>query len=149
MTTIEQSAARALKKFIGMRSGISFSDYVTNPADIVGRANYRKDKRTIAKHGEDARKMLALVESAGITCEELQTAAHDVGGRLELRETGYHHEVIFTPCQYWAVEYRAAVCRLLARALFAHADMMDGEYPDWRKELKSAIGRGTFGRWFK
>jgi hypothetical protein len=149
MTTKEQSAAHALRKFVGMRSGISFADYVTGPADIVGRANYRKDKRTIAKYGEDARKMLALVESAGITCEELQTAAHDSGGRLEIRETGYHHEVIFTPCQYWSTEYRAAVCRLLARALFLYADMMNGEYSDCRRELKSAIGRGTYGRWFK
>jgi hypothetical protein len=150
----------ALEHWIKQRPGVEFCNY----ADV---ANYRSEQRRITRQLHDARTLLAAVRwRASIDVPQLKEAFRAYSGRLTLREVTEPRRTgvdgLQTPAcrleyctgQYWPTEYRAAVCAVLASALWDHmrASMPtpEPEHPgDWlRKELRREFGPRLASRWF-
>ena len=140
-----------LRGFIAQRSGIDARNYISHWQDTAGRAALRADQRTITKHGKHARELLRHVELSGITAQELVDESK--GKRLEISEDG---SVTYIAGQYFATEYRAGVCAVLASALWNYyrddfaalkrKDESDGDAI--RRKFKTMFGRSIANAWF-
>ncbi len=135
MNTPELKAA--LRAFVAQRPGFDYRNYGTVSA-------YRADQRRAMNDKADA---LALINAFPDDAESrFLTDALRSGNRLHL-ENG---ELEYTAGQYWCIEYRAAVARALASALWAlwAEDVGPGQADTVRKRARATFGRGIQSRYF-
>lgn len=126
----------ALHRFVSQRSGIEWVNYGGS------REAFMQDYREILRQGRDARAMLRWVE----LCRLPETAMVEAMRSGRLTWDGSRLE--FCACQYFPTEYRAAVCRVLASALWAHWRRDAGTCDQIRAEARRSLGRGIARRWF-
>ena len=140
------SILRMLRDFAEQRPGLAPRNYISHWSDAAGRAAYRAEARRITRQLHDAQELLAL---ASMTPDAIgpHLRAELQHGRLALVPDGDGWRLDFTTCQYWPTEYRAAVCRVLAGALWA---MLRERYPyqNPRYSVRQLVTRGVFKRWF-
>jgi hypothetical protein len=135
----------ALRKHIASRSGIDFRNY-------GDRASAMEDYRKILRHGKDARAMLRAVELSAMPAEVLMGSFSAYSGRLTYLEG---KGCDYTAGQYYATEYRAAACAVLAQALWRWygSDDVSGAAGTHRSRVESwakrNLGRGIAARWFR
>ena len=139
MDTIDKEKLfAALDAFINQRPGFEFANY-------GDRASYRADSREATRQLRDARE-LARVAYWTARPEALRYA-FSTSNRL----TWDGERLDYTTCQYWPTEYRAAVARALANALWhSWRDRMgDSATADAiRRKARDVFGRGLAGRYF-
>ena len=100
----------ALDAFIRQRPGLEFGNY-----DDV--SSYRSNVRSIGKDLQHARALLNYVAwHDSITAEMILSAAQS--GRLSIVVDGNKVRVDYCTGQYWSIEYRPAVCRLLSSVIW-------------------------------
>lgn len=133
----------ALERFIAQRSGIDFRNYGS-------RADAMIDYRRILRDGRDARALLREVANCrNMPCDTLLRA---ISNRLSYNDA--ERRVDYCAKQYWAIEYRNAVCWALAQALFdywvSHVGPNNGvsRRQIAYDEAKRSLGRGIAKRWF-
>lgn len=108
--TLKASIVEALHGFIRQRPGLNYGDYGDTAA-------YRSELRGITRDLNHARTLLRHVELSGITGQELIDAASTT--RLNIQQVdGERVRIHYTTGQYFPTEYRAAVARLCASALW-------------------------------
>ena len=133
----------ALRTFAQKRPQLEYVNY-GNPS------SYRQESRAITKDLNHARKLLGKVERSGITAQDLITASNEaVSGRLTIIPANSYNDKIkveYCTGQYFATEYRKAVCAVLARALWNHwrEDRKDGDIMTTGQQLR-AIARSELG----
>ena len=133
----------ALRTFAQKRPNLEYGNY-GNPS------SYRQESRAITKDLNHARKLLGKVERSGITAQDLIVASNEAFcGRLTIiPANSYSDEFKIEYCvgQYFATEYRKAVCAVLARALWNHwrEDRKDGDIMTTGQQLR-AIARSELG----
>ena len=135
----KQDILSSLRKHISGRSGIDFRNY-------GDRASAMEDYRKILRHGEQARAMLRAVElRESITANMLESAFQRAySGRLSITEKGCD----YCAGQYYATEYRAAACAVLATALRNYW-LDDGrKMEEVRKLARAEFGRAIASAWF-
>lgn len=145
MNTAEQiNTINLCRAFIAKRPSLDARDYIRDWRDADGRANYRSESRRITQQLNDARALLRFCElySADINAQ-LNTGDRlhfDANGALE-----YHVG------QYWPTEYRAAVARAAASAIWAYwRDECGIDTGDkLRAKARREFGRGIAARWFR
>lgn len=99
---------RMLAAFAAQNPGLDFADY----GDVTA---YRGDARRITGALRDVREAMASAYYAGVTDEHLIEASR--GDRLTVeRMPSGALRLDYTTGQYWPMEYRGAVARLLQRA---------------------------------
>jgi len=104
---------QALYKFTLQRPGLEFGNY----GDV---AIYRAESRRITKQAHDALALLRYVDwHDSIDADTLRAALSD-GGRLSLVESDKGVAVDYCTGQYFPVEYRAAVCRVMSALLWLY-----------------------------
>jgi hypothetical protein len=124
--------AALLESGPGMRS----EDYVGAPSA------YRADRRAVQMQLADGRALLREVR-VGLTLEESEVLHR--AGRLETHWDGDGWVCRYHPGQYYATEYRAAVCRVLAEILRMRWFALDRP---WRETARAHLGPGIARRWF-
>ena len=137
----------ALRTFARQRPGLDFANY----GDV---ALYRSESRQISRDLAHAQTLLGAVEWSGVTADDILRAAD--GGRLNIRADGQRVRIDYTTGQYWPTEYRRAVCRVLASALWdSYRDGMSGEVlagrspgDRIRSHFRRAFGRAIADRYF-
>jgi hypothetical protein len=141
----EREAIRAcLAKFIAQRSGIDARDYFSDWRDKDGIAALRSDQFTVRRDGQEARRLLSYVHIWTVDPRHLKSAFRGAfAGRLSWDGKGLD----YTPGQYFATEYRAAACAVLALAIWRHW-REDCGVSDVRERAKREFGRGIASRWF-
>ena len=133
----------ALRTFAQKRPQLEWVNY----GDL---SSYRRESRAITKDLNHARKLLRKVELSSITAQDLITASNEAfSGRLTIiHANSYSDEFRIEYCigQYFATEYRKAVCAVLARALWNHwrEDRKDGDIMTTGQQLR-AIARSELG----
>ena len=141
-----------LRAFVAQRSGIEVGNYVSpGCADLDGWRALQADRRLIGQQGRDARALLAYVEASGVDAQSLARPLNG-GGRLSYEGGALN----YTAGQYFATEYRAAVCSALASAVWHfwadwHKGRPDspGDVPKHlRENARLTFGRGLAKRWF-
>lgn len=126
----------SLRRFVASRSGIEWVNYGGSREAFMG------DYRTILRHGRDARAMLRAAELCRLPEEILADVLRS--GRL----TWDGSRLDYCTGQYYPTEYRAAACRALASALWAHWRGAAGTCDQIRAEAHRSLGRGIARRWF-
>jgi len=146
-----------LRKWTAQRSGLDSRNY-GGPERIVknGRITYtpnqglKSDMQRIAQHGKDAKILMQFVErEPTITADFLRQAFKSAYiGRLSLNE--HMRRLDYVTGQYFPTEYRAAVCAVLASAIWHHIRNQDANSTgdSIRKEARRIFGRGIASRWF-
>jgi len=134
-----------LRAFVAQRSGIEVGNYVTpGCADLDGWRALQADRRLIGQQGRDARALLAYVEASGIDAESLARPLTG-GGRLSYENGALN----YTSGQYFATEFRAAVCSALASVLWRYwASGVNLSAAQLRQAALRTFGRGLAKRWF-
>ena len=133
----------ALRTFAQKRPNLEYGNY-------GNASSYLKESRAITKDLNHARKLLGKVERSSITAQDLITASNEAfSGRLTIiPANSYSDEFKIEYCvgQYFATEYRKAVCAVLARALWNHwrEDRKDGDIMTTGQQLR-AIARSELG----
>lgn len=122
----------ALRRFVSQRSGIDVRNYGGS------REAFMQDYRRILRDGRDARVMLRAVIPDYALADALKS------GRL----TWDGKRLEFTACQYFPTEYRAAVCRALANALWRVWATGGTPCERIRAQARYSLGRGVASRWF-
>ena len=138
MTTLTKSQIFALlREFVSQRPGLDFADY----GDVTV---YRYDSRRITQQLNDAKEMLRFCELYSVDITERNFSAFS--GRLSLEDG----KLSYCTGQYWPTEYRAAVCAVLASAVWNYfRDDCHYEIGDViRKQAAREFGRGIASRWF-
>lgn len=136
----KQDIITALRKHIAGRSGIDFRNY-------GDRASAMEDYRKILRHGKQARAMLRAIElRESITADMLESAFQRAySGRLSY---SVDKGCDYCAGQYYATEYRAAACAVLACALRNYW-LDDGRKMDEvRKLARAELGRAIANVWF-
>jgi hypothetical protein len=137
-----QAILDALRAFARQRPGLKFGNY----GDAT---SYRAELRSITRDLSDAATLLRAVEHSEITADDILRAAD--GGRLSITVDGERVRIDYCTGQYWPVEYRKAVCRVLAGALWEHVrDSMTGDDigDRIRAHFRREFGRGFASRHF-
>ena len=133
----------ALRTFAQKRPNLEYGNY-------GNASSYRQESRAITKDLNHARKLLGKVKRSSITAQDLIVASNDAfSGRLTIiPANSYSDEFKIEYCvgQYFATEYRKAVCAVLARALWNHwrEDRKDGDLMTTGQQLR-AIARSELG----
>ena len=133
----------ALRTFAQKRPQLEYGNY-------GNASSYRQESRAITKDLNHARKLLGKVERSSITAQDLIVASNEAFcGRLTIiPANSYSDEFKIEYCvgQYFATEYRKAVCAVLARALWNHwrEDRKDGDIMTTGQQLR-AIARSELG----
>ena len=133
----------ALRTFAQKRPNLEYGNY-------GNASSYLKESRAITKDLNHARKLLGKVERSSITAQDLIVASNEAFcGRLTIiPANSYSDEFKIEYCvgQYFATEYRKAVCAVLARALWNHwrEDRKDGDLMTTGQQLR-AIARSELG----
>jgi hypothetical protein len=138
----KQAILDTLRKFARQRPGLEFGNY----GDAT---SYRAELRSITRDLSDAATLLRAVEHSDITADDILRAAD--GGRLSIKVDGERVRIDYCTGQYWPVEYRKAVCRVLSGALWARwRDLLPGDVTgdDIRKVAQQEFGRGIVSRYF-
>lgn len=136
--TIKSDVMRSLRAFLDQRPSLEFANYGAVAA-------YRSDSRRITQQLNDAKILCGAVEMRSVSGSDLIEAIR-ADSRLSIRRReDLSFELDYTTGQYWPIEYRAAVCRVLSRALWAYW-RADGIDP--RKAARQYLGRGIASRWF-
>ena len=141
----------SLRKHIAGRSGMEWRDY-------GDRASAMEDYKRILRYGKDARAMLRLVELSSMTAQELLAGFSAYSGRLSYDPV---KGCDYCAGQYYATEYRAAACAVLAHAIsqavlddaIEHRKRNPSTLGTPRQALESYakrnLGRAIAARWFK
>ncbi len=103
------------------------------------------DYREILRDGRDARAMLKAIEWSSMEADDILKGFGAFSGRLTL-ENG---RLDYCTGQYFPTEYRAAVCGVLASALWQYYRTPETTGDDLRKLFRRKFGRGIQSRWFK
>ena len=111
----------ALRTFVCQRPGVEAGNY-------GDWRSYRRELADIVKDRQDALTMLAAVERSSVTAEDMLA---ELDGRLHWEPV--YREIDYHTGQYFAVEYRRAVCRFAATVLWHY----------WRECLHEAHEHGT------
>ena len=138
----KQAILSALRKFARQRPGLEFGNYGDAKA-------YRSELRSITRDLSHAETLLAAVERSSIDSEAILRAAGS--GRLSITVDGERVRIDYCTGQYWPVEYRKAVCRVLAACLWEHVrDSMTGDDigDRIRAHFRREFGRGIASRYF-
>lgn len=129
-----------LERFVRQRPGLDFGNYGDWRA-------YQAEMRGIAR---DRRQALELIRVAHwcLTADEILDAARS--GRLTITEpTVGRFDLDYVTGQYWCTEYRPAVCRVLASALWSHwRDSGCTTGDAIRAQAKRHLSRSVAARWF-
>lgn len=134
--------AEQVRKFISQRSGFDVRLYARDWSDRDGVAAFRKDYRDFLRDGRDSRELLRFVELFDVSLENASSA----NGRLEWAANG---RLDYCVGQYFATEYRAAACSLLANAIRRHwAIGCDYSREEAIASAKRWFSRGIVSRWF-
>jgi hypothetical protein len=130
----------ALRTFVCQRPGLE-------PRNYHDAASYRAEYRGILRDRDDALALWRYVAqvASSLTADQLLDAAR--GGRLTWNAA--RGEWDYCTGQYFAVEYRAAVCRLLSSALWAYWRDCDGEHANPRRTAAIALPMRIARRWFR
>jgi len=136
----------ALVDFANTRPGLDFANY----GDI--RA-YRADARSITR---DLHAVRELASIARYECADDDIIEATRGGRVTLthrtHDNGAGWQVEYCAGQYYPVEYRAAVARVLASAVWRAIARQVGDRPDAcdqiRRRLRHELSRSTYRRFF-
>lgn len=152
LPTIEKAAAvDMLRRYIAQRSGIDRRNYQRDHRDADGRRAFMADYRDILRDGRDARRMLAFIAGRdGIAAADIVSASNG-NGRLcfeRIGDTLNGWRLEYTAGQYFAVEYRAAACGLLAGIIRRYFSACGYSPEHMRREIVGTFGRGIAGRWF-
>lgn len=130
--TLKASIVEALHRFIRQRPGLEYGNY-GDPAA------YRSELRRITRDLNHARTLLRHVELSGVTGRNLVDAASTT--RLNIQQVdGEGVRIHYTTGQYFPTEYRAAVARLCASALWDYVRghcMPEPEYKTYGTPAKS------------
>ena len=133
----------ALEKFISQRSGL-------DPQNYGSRESLLGDYRPILRDGKTARRLLKFVEiRESITPEMIIDGTCAFSGRLKFIRNAKGVCIVDYCCgQYFATEYRAAACQVLARIISEF--LLDGATPpvDIRGKAKREFGRAIATRHF-
>ena len=122
----------ALRTFVCQRPGVNAGDYGEGRE---GWLAYRRELAEIKKDRQDALTMLdAIAWRQSITAEDM---LRHLDGRLHWEPV--YREIDYHTGQYFATEYRPAVCRFVASVLWEH--WRDGS--DFRDTIQ-AEARRTF-----
>ena len=144
-----------LESWINQRAGLDPRDYISGWNDTAGRSAYRSEQRSITQDKHDAERLLRSVSSLdSITAADLMEATRAYSGRLQIKQKDNGSwEIEYCTGQYFPTEYRAAVCAVLASALWndSRKDVPEevenkGEY--LRKSFVRWFGRSIARRWF-
>lgn len=144
----KKTIIESLNKWIKQRPGLDYANYGGEPKA------YRDELRSITRTYQDARELLAFVAmrdditTIGCGMSDIITAStRAFSGRLEINETT--GAINYTTGQYWPTEYRAAVCAVLAAAIWAYYRESGHDTGDSiRKAARAEFGRGIASRWF-
>ena len=141
-TVTKSEILNLMRAFIAQRSGLDWRNYASDWRDNSGMSALRSDRNRILQHGRDARELLRFVERSEMPVEfimrELET------GRLTFDPA--RHSLDYCTGQYFPTEYRAAVCRALANAIWRF--YRDSLEMDVRQFARDEFGRGIAARWF-
>lgn len=151
MTITRETLLSMLRRFVQQRPGFE-------PANYAGYvAGYRADNRMVQRQLHDARLLLSAVDGSSMPVETLIEGFRAFSGRLtlEARPDG-KHALDYCAGQYYCTEYRAAVCAVLAAALWSYhrddyaAAARGQESPGdaIRRRFRERFGRGVARRWF-
>lgn len=136
MTPTIDTLTAALRAFIHSRPGF-------DPANYAGAPDaYRADYRTAYRDLQDARELLRAVERSSMTAETLLREG------LTRRLTWDGERLDYCTGQYYPTEYRAAVCRAMADALWAHYRESSSTGDSLRRTMRSLLGARLANRWF-
>jgi hypothetical protein len=138
----KQAILDTLRKFARQRPGLEIGNYGDYKA-------YRSELRSITRDLSHAETLLRAVEWSNIDAAAILIAA--VGGRLSIAVDGERVRIDYCTGQYWPTEYRAAVCRVLASALWEHVrDHLPGEVTGdcIRAHFRREFGRAIASRYF-
>jgi hypothetical protein len=167
VTATKAEIIALLRSFVNQRPGLDFVNY----GEIK---SYRSELRGITRQRADALQLLRAVElRESISAQDLIEAfPRAFAGRLELTESKGKPALFCCAGQYYATEYRAAVCAVLASVLwhwvrvgcmpkgrlvhnsetgdtferYGPKDLRAGDYI--RDFFKREFGRGIASRWF-
>jgi hypothetical protein len=146
---LRETILDTLDVWIRQRPGLDPRLYIRDWNDASGRAAYRSDARAITRQFGDAYTLLRYVAMRpGVTGQRLLDAFE--GDRLTYT---LGRGLDYTTNQYWPMEYRAAACRVLARALWNYwADNMtgplEGRADKVRRTARHELGSALARRWF-
>ena len=146
----------SLDNFVQQRPGMQFANYGCVSA-------YRQESAKISRQLRDYRKLSAKVSglmAAGVLCRHdlLIQSRVSYSGRLSFTQSADGTDVVdYTTGQYFATEYRAAACTILAALIrdleeeridyvWERDGVMDLE--SVRKSIRNQLGRGIQSRWF-
>jgi hypothetical protein len=140
------TAVHSLVSFAQTRPRLDFANY----GDV--RA-YRSDARGITR---DLRAVRELANVARYRCTDDEVLQAARGGRVEITpyadETGAGYRISYCAGQYYPVEYRAAVARVLASALWRAIAREVGDRPDAcsqiRRQLRAELSLSVYRRFF-
>jgi hypothetical protein len=124
------TAVHALADFAATRPRLDFANY----GDVK---YYRQDARSITR---DLHAVRELVSIARYMCTDQEVLDAARGGRVDIEpyadDTGAGYRVSYTAGQYYPVEYRAAVARVLASAIWKAWAREIGVRPDGAAQIR-------------
>ena len=141
-TVTKSEICTMLRAFVAQRSGLDWRNYASDWRDKSGMSALRSDRNRILQHGRDARALLSFVEHSPMPLEFLMRELET--GRLTFDPS--RNALDYCTGQYFPTEYRAAVCRTLAIAIWRF--YRDNVTPDVRKFARETFGRAIASRWF-
>ena len=143
-TVTKSEVCALLRKFIAQRSGLDWRNYASDWRDTAGMSALRSDKRTILRHGQDARALLSFFENWSSIPVDYLLSELSEGKRLSFDPA--RNAIDYCAGQYFPTEYRAAVCRAMAEALWRyHVNLGTVNVRAWSIET---FGRAIASRWF-
>jgi hypothetical protein len=137
----------ALDAWIVQRPGLEPGNYISHGRDEAGRRAYRTEAREIVRDLHDAQRLLGAIRwQSPFSAAEWARAFGAFSGRLTWDGT----RLEYCTGQYWPMEYRKAVCAVLASLIWS---ISCREWPredrhDLGVRLRRQFGRGLMGRWF-
>lgn len=150
-TVTREQITALLRAHIAQRSGIDPRNYWTIDhinCRIEGQKAYMSDYRRIMQQGREARQLLAYVERSTMTTETLLSGFKAYSGRLEITQKKQGSGIEYTTGQYFATEYRAAACAVLAKAIFEHWYFSGMNYEQIKKQARQEFGAAITRKWF-
>jgi hypothetical protein len=100
----------ALRAFVEQRPGLE-------PVNYGSWTSYRQESREVTRDLHDAREILNVARWT-VTADDILSAAR--GSRLSINERPDGVAIDYCIGQYFPTEYRKAVCRVVAQALWNH-----------------------------
>lgn len=126
-----------LYKFIRQRPGLEFANY----GDV--RA-YRAELRGITADLHAAERLLNFAAIYGLG----ENVARELSAGRRLTYDPKRRALDYCVGQYWPTEYRAAVARVLASAIWAYWRDCGYDADGIRKQARREFGRGIASRFF-